>query len=77
MQKLTEDQKYENALKRKIKSRIKKNKTEKYPRPFDVLAHTFWVDFPKFRNEKLDTFEDKIQDKIRLTMLFEHLAEQI
>jgi len=73
MPKLTEDQKYENSLKRKIKSIISKNKKERFPRPFDVLAHNFWVDFPKFR----DFFREKKDDKIRLTMLFKNLAEQL
>jgi len=73
MPKLTEDQKTENNLKRLIKNRIKKNKTEKYPRPFDVLAHNFWEDFPKFR----DFFREKKDDKIRLTNLFKNLAEQL
>lgn len=72
MAKLTPEQKYENSLKRLISNRIKKNKLQKYPRPFDVLAHNFWVDFPKFR----DVFKEKEDDKIRLTQLFEYISNQ-
>lgn len=72
MPKLTEQQKYENSLKRKIKSIISKNKKERFPRPFHILAHNFWEDFPKFR----DIFNEKEDDKIRLTALFEYISNQ-
>jgi hypothetical protein len=66
MAKLTPEQKAQNALDRLISNRIEKNKAEKYPVTMDVLAHTFWLDFPCYRDETLD----KKDDKERLTKLF-------
>jgi hypothetical protein len=67
----TEEQ-INKQIKRLILNRIEKNKTEKYPVSMDVLAHTFWLDFPCYRDETLD----KIADKARLTKLFETINSQ-
>ena len=65
MAKLTEQQKYENQLNRALQRALKNNQKEKYPIILNDLAHNFWNDYPKFRNEKLD----KEIDKIRITRL--------
>ena len=61
MAKLTEQQKYENDLNRALQRALKNNQKENYPISLDALAHNFWNDYPKFRDEKLDTEKDKIR----------------
>ena len=65
MAKLTEQQKYNKDLIKTLQKALKNNQKEKYPISLDALAHNFWNDYPKFRNEKMD----KEIDKIRITSL--------
>ena len=72
MAKLTEQQKYENDLNRALQRVLKNNQKEKYPIPLEKLAHNFWEDYPKFRNEN----QCKEMDKERIKWLLNH-AERL
>ena len=73
MAKLTEQQKYKNQLNRALQKALKNNQKEKYPIPLEKLAHNFWEDYPKFRNEN----QDKQMDKFRIWQLLSHKKSQI
>ena len=72
MAKLTEQQKYENQLNQALQRALKNNQKEKYPIILNDLAHNFWEDYPKFRNEN----QSKETDKIRIWQLLNH-AENV
>ena len=73
MAKLTEQQKYENDLNRALQRALKNNQKEKYPIPLEKLAHNFWEDYPKFRDEN----QSKETDKIRITRLLNGIVWNI
>ena len=72
MAKLTEQQKYNKDLIKTLQKALKNNQKEKYPISLDALAHNFWNDCPKFRNEN----QCKELDKERIKWLLNH-AERL
>ena len=76
MAKLTEQQKYENDLIRALQKTLRKNYKEKYPISLDALAHNFWNDYPKFRQENRDKETDKERIK-RLLNYAENLISNL